>query len=59
MTYREVWIVAGDIMAEYGDQTTDYIIDRVTDALGDRVAVDDWRRIASAVDVIAAGGPRC
>ncbi len=59
MTEREVWIFAGEIMAEYGDQTADYIIDRVSDALGDRVAVEDWRRIAAAVDEITAGKPRC
>ncbi len=57
MTDREVWIVAGEIMAEYGDQTADYIIDRVSDALGGRVAVNDWRRIACAVDAIN-GAPR-
>jgi hypothetical protein len=32
--------------------TTEYIIDQIGDELGDRVAVEDWRRVASAVDAI-------
>lgn len=52
MTNRDVWLKAGAILAEYGGLTTDYIIDQATDALGDRVAVEDWRRVAAAVDAI-------
>ncbi len=52
MEEREVWIQAGAILAEYRELTADYIIDQVTDALGDRVAVEDWRRVAAAVDAI-------
>ncbi len=50
MADREIWIQAGAILAEHGDMTADYIIDRLSDALGDRIAVEDWRRIAVAVD---------
>ena len=52
MKEREVWIQAGAILAAHGELTNDYIIDHLSDALGDRVAVEDWRRIAAAVDVI-------
>lgn len=57
MTDRDVWMKAGAILAEHGAMTTDYIIDQVTDALGNRIAVDDWRRVAAAVDAIT-GAPR-
>jgi len=52
MTDREVWVKAGSIVAEHGELTADYIIEQLDDVLGDRVAVEDWRRIAAAVDVI-------
>ncbi len=53
MTDREVWILAGEIMAEHGDLTADYIIGLLSDVLDDAVAVEDWRRVAAAVDAIA------
>jgi hypothetical protein len=59
MTDREVWIVAGEIMATHGERTADYIIDRLGDVLDDPVAVEDWRRIAAAVDEIADKGGAC
>ena len=52
MTDREVWVKAGSIVAEHGELTADYIIQQLGDVLGDRVAVEDWRRIAAAVDAI-------
>lgn len=52
MEDREVWIQAGAILAAHGELTTDYIIDQLSDALGDRIAVEDWRRVAAAVDAI-------
>ena len=58
MTNRDVWMKAGAILAEHGEMTADYIIDQVTDALGDRIAVEDWRRIASAVDEITGAKPQ-
>jgi hypothetical protein len=54
MEEREVWIQAGAILAEHGELTAEYIIDQLSDALGDRIAVEDWRRVAAAVDQIAA-----
>jgi hypothetical protein len=52
MTNREVWMKASAIVAEHGTMTTEYIVNQLSDALGDRVAVEDWRRIAKAVDAI-------
>jgi len=53
MTDRDVWVKAATILAEHGELTADYIIDQMTDALGDRVAVEDWRRVAAAADAIS------
>jgi hypothetical protein len=52
MTNREVWILAGEIMSTCEKGAADYIIERRSDALDDRVAVEDWRRVAAAVDAI-------
>jgi len=52
MEDREIWIQAGVILAEHGEHTPDYIVDQMVAAIGDPVAVKDWRRIAAAVDVI-------
>lgn len=59
MTEREVWIKAGEIVAEHGEMTADYIIDRLSDVLDDAVAVEDWRRIAGAVDAISDAARPC
>lgn len=58
MTEREIWVQAGAILAEHGELTADYIIDQLSDALGDRIAVEDWRRIAAAVDQIEGASAR-
>lgn len=58
MTDREVWVKAGEILAEHGSMTADYIIAQLGDALGDRIAVEDWRRVAAAVDAIADATPQ-
>jgi hypothetical protein len=58
MTDREVWIMAGEIMATHGAMTPDYIIDRLSDVLDDKVAVEDWRRVAAAVDAINGAPPQ-
>ena len=52
MQDREVWIQAGAILAAHGELTTEYIIDQMSDALGNPIAVEDWRRVAAAVDRI-------
>lgn len=52
MTGRHVMVKAGEILAEYGATAADYIINHLGDVLGDRVAVEDWRRFAAAVDTI-------
>ncbi len=45
-------VKAGEILAEHGALTADYIITQLGDVLGDPVAVEDWRRIAAAADQI-------
>ena len=53
MKDREVWIVAGEIVAEHGEMTADNIIGALIDVLDDPIAVEDWRRIAAAVNEIS------
>jgi hypothetical protein len=55
---REIWLRAGTILAEYGDRSADYIIDQAAESLGDWAALEDWRRIAAAVDYIAGAEPQ-
>ena len=52
MEDREIWIRAGEILAEHGEHTAKYIVDQMVAAIGDPVAVKNWHRIAAAVDVI-------
>lgn len=52
------WVKAGTILAEHGEQTADYIIDQISDALGDRVAAEDWRRVVAACDAITGARPQ-
>jgi len=54
MEEREVWIQACAIIAAHGELSSDYIIDQLSDALGSRVVIEDWRRVAAAVDMITA-----
>jgi len=54
MSQREVWQRASLIVAEFGDDDTADFVARFTDILKDTANPDDWRRIAAAVDVIAA-----
>jgi hypothetical protein len=58
MEEREVWIKAGAIFASHGELTADYIIDQLSDAPDDRIAVEDWRRIATALDAIREARPQ-
>ena len=59
MTDREVWILAAEIMLEYGEFAADYIMGRLSDVISDPVAVEDWRRIAGAIDEINSSKQRC
>lgn len=52
MADRDVMVKAAAILAEHGALTSEYIIDQLGDVLGDRVVVEDWRRVAAAVDTI-------
>jgi hypothetical protein len=45
------------ILAEHGDRSADYIIEQLAESVGDRVAIEDWRRIAAAADFIADAVP--
>jgi hypothetical protein len=58
MSDRDIWIKAGAILAEHGEMTRDYIIDQLSDVLDSDVAVEDWRRIAGAVDAITGAKPQ-
>jgi len=58
MSDRDVRVKAGDLLAWHGALTPDYIIKQFGDVLCDRVAVEDWRRIAAAVDVISEARPQ-
>jgi hypothetical protein len=52
MTDRDAMVKAGEIIAEHDALTADYIIDQLGNVLDDRLAVEDWRRVAAAVDKI-------
>lgn len=52
MSDREIWIAAGELNAKLGEMTVEYIFDQFSDVLGNQVAVENWRRIAAAVDAI-------
>jgi hypothetical protein len=54
---REIWLRAGTILAEHGDRSAEYVIEQLAESLGDHVAVEDWRRVAAAVDFIADAEP--
>jgi hypothetical protein len=52
MSERHIWISAGVILSEFGAGSSDYIIDQLSDVMADAVAVENWRRVAAAVDAI-------
>jgi len=54
MTDREAWLKAGEILAEHGSLTPEYIIMHLGDLLHDEAGIRDWRRVAAAVDAITA-----
>ena len=51
---RAVWQTAGEIVEQHGESAADYIIEQLSDVLDYPVAVEDWRRIAAAVDAISS-----
>ena len=53
LSSRDIWLKAGMILDQHGDGSADYIIDQLDDAFGDMGAIEDWRRIAAAIDFIA------
>lgn len=57
MTGRDVIIKVGEILAQHGALTADYIIEQLDDVLDDRIAVEDWVRIAAAVAVSTVTSP--
>jgi hypothetical protein len=52
MTEREAWLKAGEILVQRGDFTAEYIIMHLGDLLNDDAGIQDWRRVAAAVDAI-------
>jgi hypothetical protein len=58
MEERRVWLQAGAMLFAHGELTVDYIIEQLSDALSNRVAVKDWRPVAAAVDAITDSQPQ-
>lgn len=58
MPEREVWTKASSILDQHGCMTAAYIIDQLSDVLDSDVAVEDWRRVAAAVDAITNAKPQ-
>jgi hypothetical protein len=58
MSDRDVWVKAGTIVAKHGTGAAAYIITQLCDVLDDMVAVQNWRRVANAVDAIADAPPQ-
>jgi hypothetical protein len=54
MSEREVWEKASTIAAQFGDDDADQFATRLFDILRDTADPQDWRRVAAAVEVIAA-----
>jgi hypothetical protein len=54
MSEREVWEKASTIAAQFGNDDADQFATRLFDILRDTADPQDWRRVAPAVDVIAA-----
>jgi hypothetical protein len=54
MSEREVWKKAALIVAQFGDDEVERFAQRFVDVLQDTADPQDWRRVAVAVDVIAA-----
>jgi hypothetical protein len=50
MTEREAWLKAGEILAQHGDLTAEYIIMHLGKILHTDANIEDWRRVAAAVD---------
>lgn len=54
MSDREVWEKASTIAAAFGDDDPEHFAARFFDILRDTANPQDWRRVAAAVDAIAA-----
>jgi hypothetical protein len=54
MSDLEVWEKASAIAAAFGDDEPEHFVDRLFDILRDTADPRDWRRIAAAVDAVAA-----
>ena len=52
MSDRQVWYTASEILTKHGSGAVAYIIDQVSCVLATKTAVEDWRRVATAVDAI-------
>lgn len=58
MSDREVWLRAGEIVAAHGNQAGRFVLNSVGDILCARTGVEDWRRVAGAVDAIIEAKPQ-
>ena len=55
---REIWLRAGTILSEHGDRSSVYIIEQLTESLGDVVAIENWRRVSAAIGYINDAQPQ-
>lgn len=54
MTDRDAWLKAGEILAEHGSMTPEYIMMHLGEFLDDQAGIRDLCRIAAAVNAIIA-----
>ena len=59
LSERAVWQVACTVIERHGAGAADFIIKQLEHVLEDPVAVEDWRRIAAAIDDITRRARRC
>jgi hypothetical protein len=58
MTDREVWIKAAEILETFGPRAGDHIIDQLMLFPGGPRRIEDWRRVAKAIDAITDAKPQ-
>lgn len=55
MTARQVWLKAMTIVEARGTVATNSMVDTVIEIVSDEADIQDWARVASAVDTINNG----
>lgn len=54
MTEREVWLKASEVVAAHGNEAARYVLNSLGNVFASSDRVEDWRRVAAAVDFIMA-----